>query len=391
MPIRNRFAQLQEEITEWRRHLHENPELMYDVHDTAAFVQARLKDFGVDEITPGIGRTGVVAVIKGKTDTKGHTVGLRADMDALPIHEATGLSYASKVEGKMHACGHDGHTSMLLGVAKYLAETRNFDGTAVLIFQPAEEGGAGGREMCRDGLMDRWGIDEVYGLHNAPGLPVGEFAIRPGAQLASADEFEIVVTGKGGHAAEPHMAVDTTLVAAQIVVSLQSIVARNVKPIERVVLTVGTLDTDSNASNVIAHSVRMKGTVRTLDNANRALVEQRIRDIATHTALAFGATAEVVWEDGYPVTVNHVAETEYAIKAAQAVVGVDKVDPNVEPIMPAEDFSFMLEERPGAYICLGNGDSAQCHHPEFNFNDDAIPAGCSWFVELIEQRMPVAD
>ncbi|KPA21991.1 putative hydrolase YxeP [Shimia sp. SK013] len=391
MPIRNRLAEMHSEITGWRRHLHENPELMFDVHETAAFVQARLKEFGVDEITPGIGRTGVVAVIKGKTDTKGRVIGLRADMDALPIHEATGLDYASTTDGKMHACGHDGHTSILLGAAQYLAETRNFDGTAVLIFQPAEEGGGGGREMCRDGMMDRWGVHEVYGLHNAPGMPVGTFAIRPGALLASADEFEIVVTGKGGHAAEPQEAVDTTLVAAQILVSLQSIVARNVKPIERVVLTVGTLETDSNASNVIAHRVRMKGTVRTLDNNNRALVEQRIRDVATHTALAFGATAEVTWEDGYPVTVNHEAETAFAVEAAQAVVGEANVEPNVEPIMPAEDFSFMLEERPGAYIFLGNGDSAQCHHPEYNFNDEAIPVGCSWFAELIERRMPAVD
>ncbi|MGR3635076.1 MAG: M20 aminoacylase family protein [Shimia sp.] len=391
MPIRNRLAEMHSEITGWRRHLHENPELMFDVHETAAFVQTRLKEFGVDEITPGIGRTGVVAVIKGKTDTKGRVIGLRADMDALPIHEATGLDYASTTDGKMHACGHDGHTSILLGAAQYLAETRNFDGTAVLIFQPAEEGGGGGREMCRDGMMDRWGVQEVYGLHNAPGMPVGTFAIRPGALLASADEFEIVVTGKGGHAAEPQEAVDTTLVAAQILVSLQSIVARNVKPIERVVLTVGTLETDSNASNVIAHRVRMKGTVRTLDNNNRALVEQRIRDVATHTALAFGATAEVTWEDGYPVTVNHEAETAFAVEAAQAVVGEANVEPNVEPIMPAEDFSFMLEERPGAYIFLGNGDSAQCHHPEYNFDDEAIPVGCSWFVELVERRMPAVD
>ncbi|MCP4818036.1 MAG: amidohydrolase, partial [Shimia sp.] len=277
MPIRNRFAEMQSEITGWRRHLHQHPELLFEVHETAAFVQERLKEFGVDEITPGIGRTGVVAVIKGKTNKSGRVIGLRADMDALPIHEATGLDYASTVDGKMHACGHDGHTAILLGTAKYLAETRNFDGTAVMIFQPAEEGGAGGKEMVDDGMMDRWGIQEVYGLHNGPGIPVGEFAIRPGALLASSDEFEITVTGKGGHAAAPHDAVDTTLVAAQIVVSLQSVVARTVNPLHRVVVTVGTFETDSVASNVIAHSVRMKGTVRTLDKENRALAEQRIR------------------------------------------------------------------------------------------------------------------
>ncbi|SFK49764.1 M20 aminoacylase family protein [Shimia haliotis] len=388
MPIKNRLGEMHSEITGWRRHLHQHPELMFDVHETAAFVEARLKDFGVDEITPGIGRTGVVAVIKGKTDTQGRVIGLRADMDALPIHEATGLEYASTVDGKMHACGHDGHTSILLGAAQYLAETRNFDGTAVLIFQPAEEGGGGGREMCRDGMMDRWGVQEVYGLHNAPGIPVGHFAIRSGALLASSDEFEIKVTGKGGHAAAPHDAVDTTLVASQIVVSLQSIVARTVDPIHRVVVTVGTFETDSVASNVIAHTATLKGTVRTLDPANRALAEERIRAIAEHTALAYGATAEVIWEEGYPATINHEAETGHAIAAAQAVVGEAAVDANVDPILPAEDFAYMLEERPGAYIFLGNGDTFQCHHPQYRFDDEAIPVGCSWFVELVERRMP---
>lgn len=386
MPVKNRLAETHDEITAWRRHLHENPELMYDVHETAAFVVNRLKEFGIDDITTGIGRTGVVATIKGKSDTSGRVVGLRADMDALPITEATGLDFASKVPGKMHACGHDGHTSILLGAAQYLAETRNFDGTVVLIFQPAEEGGAGGREMCRDGLMERWGIQEVYGLHNMPSLPVGAFAIRPGPLLASSDDFEIVVTGKGGHAAAPHDAVDTTLVASQIVVSLQSIVARNVNPVKRVVLTVGTFHTDSNASNIIAHTVRMTGTVRTLDPEERAQAQDRIRRVVENTARAFDAKAELIWDEGYPVTVNSEQETQYAIEAALRVT--DHVDTETDPIMPAEDFSFMLEERPGAYIFLGNGDTAMCHHPAYQFDDDAIPVGCSWFVELVEARMP---
>ncbi|KAE9629646.1 M20 aminoacylase family protein [Parasedimentitalea maritima] len=386
MPIKNSFAEMHGEITGWRRHLHENPELLYDVHETAAFIVERLKEFGITDITTGIGKTGVVATVKGKTDTKGRVVGLRADMDALPIEEATGADYASKVPGKMHACGHDGHTSMLLGAAKYLAETRNFDGTAVLIFQPAEEGGAGGKAMCDDGLMDRWGIQEVYGMHNAPGLPVGEFEICNGASLASSDEFEIVVTGKGGHAAMPHEAVDTTLVAAQILISLQTIVSRNVDPIKRVVLTVGTFETDSEASNVIAHSVRMAGTVRTLDPEYRKIAEERVRRIATDTASAFGATAEINWDAGYPATINTPDETVYAADAARAVAGT--VNDNAQPIMPSEDFAYMLEERPGAYISIGNGDSAMCHHPAFDFNDDAIPAGCSWFAELVERRMP---
>ncbi|GAA6162800.1 M20 aminoacylase family protein [Pelagimonas sp. KU-00592-HH] len=389
MAVRNRLAEMHEEITGWRRHLHANPELMYDVHETAAFVESRLKEFGVDEIVPGVGRTGVVGVIKGRSDASGRVIGLRADMDALPIEEATGLDYASTVPGKMHACGHDGHTSMLLGAAKYLAETRNFDGTVILIFQPAEEGGAGGKAMCDDGMMDRWGVQEVYGLHNYPGLPVGEFAIRPGPLMASADEFEIVVTGRGGHAAAPHEAIDTTLVASQIVVSLQSIVARTVDPVKRVVVTVGTFNTDSNASNVIAHTVRMKGTVRTLDPEYRQIAEERIRAIAEHTALAYGATAKMTWTDGYPVTVNTEEHTGYAAEAARAVAGDSKVDDMTAPVMPAEDFSFMLEERPGAYIFLGNGDTQMCHHPQYVFDDDAIPVGCSWFAELVERRMPL--
>ncbi|WP_171096907.1 M20 aminoacylase family protein [Ruegeria sp. HKCCD7255] len=388
MPVKNRLAEMQDEISKWRRHLHAHPELMYDVHETAAFVVERLKEFGVDEITPGIGKTGVVAVIKGRTDTKGRVIGLRADMDALPIEEATGLDYASTVPGKMHACGHDGHTSMLLGAAQYLAETRNFDGSVVLIFQPAEEGGAGGLAMCQDGMMDRWGIQEVYGMHNMPGLPVGEFAIRPGALLASSDEFEIVVTGRGGHAAAPHDAVDTTLVASHIVVALQSVVARTVDPIKRVVLTVGTFETDSVASNVIAHTVRLRGTVRTLDSEYRQIAEERVRRIAEDTASAFGASATMTWTPGYPVTVNSEAETAYAAEAAAAVAG--KVNDGTDPIMPSEDFAYMLEERPGAYIFIGNGDTAMCHHPEYNFDDNAIPAGCSWFAELVERRLPIA-
>ncbi|MCE8545568.1 amidohydrolase [Ruegeria pomeroyi] len=386
MPIKNRLADMKEEITGWRRHLHAHPELLFDVHQTAAFVVERLREFGVDDITTGIGRTGVVATIRGKTDTAGKVIGLRADMDALPITEATGLDYASTVPGKMHACGHDGHTAMLLGAAKYLAETRNFDGTAVLIFQPAEEGGGGGREMCADGMMDRWNIQEVYGMHNTPGLPVGQFAIRPGALLASSDEFEIVVTGKGGHAAAPHDAVDTTLVASQIVVSLHSIVSRNVDPIKRVVLTVGTFETDSVASNIIAHTARLCGTVRTLDPEYRALAEARVRRVAEDIASAYGATAQVIWTPGYPATINSETETQHAAEAALAVSGA--VDDAVDPIMPSEDFAYMLEERPGAYIFLGNGDTAQCHHPAYNFDDEAIPAGSSWYAEMVERRMP---
>ncbi len=387
MPVKNRYADLQQEITAWRRDFHRQPELLFEVHNTAARVAELLREFGCDEVVEGIGRTGVVGVIKGRQSDSGAVIGLRADMDALPITETTGLEYASETPGMMHACGHDGHTSMLLGAAKYLCETRNFNGTAIVIFQPAEEGGAGGLEMCRDGLMDRFGIQEVYGMHNMPGMGIGHFAIRPGALLASSDEFEITVTGKGGHAAQPHEAIDTTLVAAQILISLQSIVSRNVDPLKRVVLTVGTFNTDSSASNVIAHEVKMQGTVRTLDPEYRSFAEQRVREIACGTATALGASAEVKWTPGYPVTVNTPEHTGYAAEVARAVSA--DVNDAVDPIMPAEDFSYMLEERPGAYIFLGNGDSAACHHPAYNFNDDAIPFGASWYSGMIEARMPV--
>ncbi len=390
MPVRNRLAEMQPEIAAWRQDFHRHPELMYDLPRTSGKVADLLRSFGVDEVTEGIGRTGVVAVIRGRATGSGRTIGLRADMDALPITEITGLPYASETPGKMHACGHDGHTAILLGAAKYLAETRNFDGTVVCIFQPAEEGEAGALAMIRDGLMERFAIDEVYGLHNAPGLPVGDFAIRPGPLQASADEFRITVTGRGGHAAEPHRAVDTTLAACQIVVSLQSIVARNVDPLLSVVVTVGTFRTDSGASNIIANTAEMTGTVRCLDPAMRDLAEVRVKAVAAATAEAFGARAEVQYERGYPVTVNAAANTAFAISAAEAVVGAARVDGNTAPIMPAEDFSYMLEARPGAYIFLGNGDSAQCHHPAYNFDDNAIPVGCSYFVTLAEQRLPLS-
>ena len=387
MPVRNRLAEMHPEITAWRRDLHEHPELLYDLPRTSALVARRLEAFGCDEVVPGIGRSGVVGVIRGRRTDSGKVTLFRADMDALPINEITGLDFASKTEGKMHACGHDGHTAILLGAAKYLAETRNFDGTVVLAFQPAEEGGAGGKAMVDDGLMDRWGVQEVYGLHNMPGLPTGSFAIREGALLASADEFTVTVTGRGGHAAVPHMAIDTTLVASHIVVALQSIVARNMDPLGAVVVTVGSFHTDSVASNVIAHTVTLQGTVRTLDPALRQLAHDRIMDMVPATEQAYGATAEIRYDWGYPVTVNHPEQTAFAADCAEEVAGA--CDRNVKPAMPAEDFAYMLEARPGAYMLLGNGDTPMCHHPAYRFDDDAIPAGCSWFVTLAERRMPL--
>jgi len=388
MPVKNRFAELLPEITAWRRDFHEHPELLFDVHRTAGKVAELLKSFGCDEVVEGIGRTGVVGVIRGKTDTGGRVIGLRADMDALPINEATGLDYASKTPGKMHACGHDGHTAMLLGAAKYLAETRNFNGTAVVIFQPAEEGGGGGREMVDDGMMDRWGIQEVYGMHNMPGIPVGDFAIRTGAMMAAADQFEITVTGKGGHAAKPHESIDTTLVASHIVIALQSIASRTVDPLKQVVVSVCTFRTESEAHNVIPQTVLLKGTVRTMDPAVQDLVEGRIAEIAEATARAFGATAQVDYHRGYPVTENPPEHTGYAAEVAQAVSGT--VNTDIAPLMGAEDFSFMLNARPGAYIFVGNGDTAMVHHPAYNFDDDAIPFGSSWYAGMVETRMPAA-
>jgi amidohydrolase len=387
MPVKNRFAELLPEITAWRRDFHAHPELLFDVERTAGRVAGLLRAFGVDEVTTGIGRTGVVGVIKGHSDTAGRVVGLRADMDALPITEQTGVDYASTVPGKMHACGHDGHTAMLLGAAKYLAETRNFDGTVVLIFQPAEEGGGGGREMVQDGLITRWGIQEVYGMHNMPGIPVGQFAIRAGAMMAAADQFDITVTGKGGHAAKPHDCIDTTVVAAHIIVALQTIASRGVDPMAQVVVSVCTVETDSRAHNVIAQVVKLRGTVRTMDARVQDFVERRVVEVTQGTALALGAMAEVAYRRGYPVTMNTPENTVFAADVAEAVSG--RVDRNTAPLMGAEDFSFLLNERPGAYIFLGNGDTAMVHHPAYNFDDAAIPFGASWYAGMAEARMPV--
>ncbi len=388
MPVKNRFAELLPEITAWRRDLHENPEILFETHRTSAIVADKLKEFGCDEIVTGIGRTGVVGVINGKSDSSGKVIGLRADMDALPIHEQTGLDYKSKVDGAMHACGHDGHTAMLLGAAKYLAETRNFDGKVVVIFQPAEEGGGGGREMCEDGMMERFGIQEVYGMHNWPGRPAGTFAIRPGAFFAATDQFDITIEGKGGHAAKPHETVDSTLVAAHVITALQSIASRNADPVDQIVVSVTSIESSSKAFNVIAQRVDMKGTVRTMSPEMRDLAEDRLKAICAGVAASFGATAEVTYYRGYPCMVNHEDQTAFAADVAKSVSGDCEYAPLV---MGGEDFAFMLEERPGAYILVGNGDTASVHHPDYDFNDEAIPAGCSWWAEIVEQRMPAAN
>jgi amidohydrolase len=385
MPIVNRVAALHGEITAWRRDLHMHPELQYDVHRTAGSVAEKLKSFGCDEVVAGIGRTGVVGVIRGQKPG-GKVVGLRADMDALPLEEETGLPYKSTVSGKMHACGHDGHTAMLLGAAKYLAETRNFAGTAVVIFQPAEEGGAGGEAMVKDGLITRFGIDEVYGMHNYPGLPVGEFAMRPGPTMASADHIAIDLEGKGGHAARPHMAVDTILVGAQIVTALQSIVARNVDPLDAAVVSICMFE-GGHTDNVIPQHVKLRGTARAFTKEVGELLRARINTIVEGTARLYGATAKLTYTNGYPVVVNHEQQTAFAASVAREIAGADKVDTDFPPKMAAEDFAFMLNERPGAFIFVGNGDSAGLHHPAYDFNDEVIPIGTSYWVRLAERAL----
>jgi hippurate hydrolase len=387
MPVINRIAEFHDDITAWRRDIHAHPELLFEVHRTAAFVAEKLREFGVDEIVTGIGRTGVVGVIRGRKNTSGRTIGLRADMDALPIQEAVDRPHKSKNDGVMHACGHDGHTAMLLGAARYLAETRNFDGTAVVIFQPAEEGGGGGHEMVADGMMERFSIDEVYGMHNSPGMPFGQFSLRAGPMMAAADTFVVDIEGRGGHAARPHRCIDTTLVGASIMTALQSIVARNVDPVRSAVISVTTFNA-GDTFNVIPQTARLTGTARTLSPEIRDLLEKRMQEVVEHTAAAFGARAKLEYERRYPVLSNHAEQAAFAARVARQIVG-DKVDEETPPVMGGEDFAFMLEARPGAFIYLGQGDTQFLHHPEYDFNDDIIPIGCSYWVKLVETALPV--
>src|SRR3984957_3732091 len=373
MPIVNRVAALHGEITAWRREMHAYSELLYDVHRTAASVAGKLKSFGCDEVVPGIGRTGVVGVIRGRKaggKAGGKVVGLRADMDALPLEEETGLPYKS----------------MLPGAAKYLAETRNFAGTAVVIFQPAEEGGAGAEAMVKDGLITRFAIDEVYGMHNFPGLPVGEFAIRLGPIMASADHIAIELEGKGGHVARPQHSIDTILVGAQIINQLQSVVARNVDPLQAAVVSICMFQS-GHTDNVIPQHAKLRGTARALTVEVRDLLRERINAIVEGTAQLYGAKAKITYTNGYPVVVNHERETAFAAGVAREIAGQDKVDTDTPPRMAAEDFAFMLNERPGAFIFCGNGDSAGLHHPAYDFNDEAIPIGTSYWVRLAESAL----
>jgi hippurate hydrolase len=390
MPIINRVADLQPDIMAWRHDLHAHPEVMYDVHRTAAFVAERLRAFGCDEVATGLGQTGVVGVIKGRKPAAGgaavKVIGLRADMDALPIEEQTNLPYTSSISGKMHACGHDGHTAMLLGAAQYLAETRNFAGAAVVIFQPAEEGGAGAAAMIKDGLMDRFSIDQVYGMHNGPGLPIGAFATRPGPIMAATEHITIRIEGLGGHAARPHKCIDSVMVGAQLVTALQSIVSRSVDPLDAAVISICAFHA-GNAHNVIPQTAELKGTARSLRAEVRDLLEKRVREVVAGVAQITGAKIDLDYERSYPVVVNHVAQTAFAARIAGEIAGEANVNTDMTPIMGAEDFAYMLEARPGAFVFIGNGDSAGLHHPAYNFNDDAIVFGTSYWIKLVETTL----
>ncbi|MCZ8375364.1 MAG: M20 family metallopeptidase [Beijerinckiaceae bacterium] len=385
MTIDPRILALKDEVTAWRRDFHAHPETLYDVHRTAGIVAQKLREFGCDEVVEGIGKTGVVGVVHGRNGPGGRVVGLRADMDALPISEETNLPHRSTIPGKMHACGHDGHTSMLLGAAKHLATSRDFEGTVVLIFQPAEEGGAGGKAMVDDGLMTRWKIDEVYGMHNMPGLPPGHFSLRPGPLMAATAYYTITIEGRGAHAAKPHEGIDPVLVGAHIITALQSIASRTIDPLKSIVVS-NTVFQAGEAQNVIPQRAILRGTVRTLDNEVRDLAEERFKAIVEGTARMLGAEVTLDYRRGYPATVNHPRETRFATEIARKIAGAAQVDDDAVPTMGGEDFSYMLLERPGAFIFIGNGDTAGLHHPAYDFNDEVIPVGIQYWADLARAR-----
>ncbi len=386
MPVLNRIAAWSDEMTGWRTHLHRHPELKFDCHGTAAFIAERLRDFGVDAVHEGIAETGIVAIIRGQGD--GPVIGLRADMDALPITEVTGADHASTVPGRMHACGHDGHVTMLLGAAKYLAETRNFAGSVALIFQPAEEDGGGGEVMVREGIMDRFGISQVYGIHNAPNLPFGKFVTTPGPLMAAVDTATVHVTGKGGHGATPHETVDPVVAIVGMVQALQTIISRNLYALDDLVLSVTQIHTGS-ASNIIPESGWFCATIRTFAPEVRALVERRFREIVEGHAAAYGVTVRIDYDLGYPPTVNHPEQTDFAAGVAREISGEEGVDARARREMGSEDFSYMLQDRPGAYLFLGTGPGAGLHHPAFDFNDKVSPVGASFFARLVERAQPL--
>ncbi|GAB0113522.1 M20 aminoacylase family protein [Acidisoma sp. C75] len=395
MPIINRIADFHADMTAWRQDLHAHPELGFELPRTSAKVAEKLREFGLDEVVTGIAKTGVVGVIRGRNAGNGRAIGLRADMDALPILEETGAPYASQTPGVMHACGHDGHTAMLLGAARYLAETRNFDGTVYVIFQPAEEGEGGGRVMVEEGLFERFPMDKVFGLHNWPGLAAGTFVWRNGPIMAATGEITITITGRGAHAAKPNESVDPILVAAHIVTGLQSIVSRNMEPTEAGVVTIGQI-ASGHADNVIPERAVMGGTARWFSPAVGDVLEAGVHRVATGVAAAFGAEAKVVFRRNYPATVNDPEATALTVKAAQSVAGEARVQPMARPTMGAEDFAYMLNAKQGSYIMLGTaapadaakgGTAAGLHHPRYDFNDEVLPVGASYWATLAEQLL----
>jgi len=390
MPINNRIADFHADLTAWRRDLHANPEIAFEEHRTAAVVAAKLEEFGI-AVHRGLAGTGVVGTLKGNLPGD-RAIALRADMDALPMPEANSFEHASKNAGAMHACGHDGHTVMLLGAARYLAETRNFAGTVHFVFQPAEEGGGGGRIMVEQGLFEQFPAEEVYGMHNWPGLPAGQFAGRVGPVMAGTDQFEITIEGRGGHAAQPNKTVDPVVVGAQIVGALQTIASRNADPIKSVVVSVTQFHAGS-AFNVIPQTAWLCGTIRTFDADLRRQAQQRLKEIAEGIALAMGGSAAVNFRFGYPATVNHAAQTEKALEIAERVAGAGNVDHDVQPSMGGEDFAYMLLEKPGAYIFIGNGpevEGQKLHQVNYDFNDEILPVGASYWAQLVETVLPRA-
>ena len=380
------------ELTSVRRDIHAHPELSFHEDRTSALVADKLAAWGI-EVHRGLAKTGIVGVIPGRKKASGRGIGLRADMDCLPMHERNSFAHKSQNDGRMHACGHDGHTTMLLGAARYLAETRNFDGTAYVIFQPAEEGGGGGEVMVKEGLFERFPANEVYALHNWPGLPPGKMAVRAGPVMAATDEIQITVRGRGGHAAMPHLAVDPVVASAHIITALQSIASRNVSPIDAVVVSICSMATSQvGVFNVIPDQVKLVGTVRSFQPETRDLAERRLREIVTKTAEALGASAEVSYARGYPATVNSAREAQFAAQVGKRLFGPDNVITEHEPTMGGEDFSFMLQERPGAYVFLGQGGAAGgclLHNPNYDFNDEVIPLGAGYLAALVEEALPL--
>ncbi len=386
MPVINRIADFHEDMTAWRHDIHRHPETAFEEVRTAEVVARKLESWGI-EVHRGLAKTGVIGTLRAGTSRR--SIGLRADMDALDVHEANGFGHASTIAGKMHACGHDGHTCMLLGAARYLAETRNFDGTIHFIFQPAEENEGGGRVMVEEGLFDKFPCDDVYGMHNIPGIPVGQFAVRSGPMMAAYDIFEVIIDGKGAHGAMPHHGIDPVLVASHVVTALQSIVARNIDPMKTAVVSTTQIHS-GDTWNVIPQTATLRGTVRTFEASVQDYIERQIERIARNVSAGFGATIKYRYERRYPATVNTEAETANAARAAAALVGEGSVNLNPTPAMGSEDFAWMLKARPGAYIWIGNGDgegSCMVHNPGYDFNDQILPLGASYWVTLAEQQL----